>query len=80
MLDVLQDRRLIGIERDFGGNFGNRSPRRNRTLQRKIEDFVDPALLLKVTQGEITFRSAKPLCFIAALRSGTNCCLSPEKL
>ena len=35
---------------------------------------------MNVTHGEMTSTSAKPLCRSAALRIGTSCALSPEKL
>src|SRR5260370_10917999 len=41
---------------------------------------VDSGLLLKATEGEITWIKAAPLCSIAALISGTSWALSPEKL
>ena len=35
---------------------------------------------MKVTHGEMTSTNANPLCAMPALRIGTSCSLSPEKL
>ena len=45
----------------------------------KSKLLVEPAWLLKATQGLITSMKAAPLCAIAALMIGTSCVLSPEK-
>src|SRR5262245_39774653 len=45
----------------------------------KSKLLVEPAWLLKATQGEMISIKAAPLCAIAALIIGTSCSLSPEK-
>src|SRR5881227_990604 len=49
-------------------------------LARHHEVELVDGVVMNATQGDMTSIKAAPLCWIAALISGTSCILSPEKL